>query len=68
MTAITVNISTTLSTYFSEQLQSEPRMEELVDLGKLTPQEADELNEDKGQMPCQRRLGLGCLDSMPLLH
>ena len=41
-----MNISTTLSTYFSDQLQSEQRMEELVDSGKLTPHEADELNEE----------------------
>ena len=41
-----VNISTTLSTYFSDQLQSEQRVEALLDSGKLTPHEADELNEE----------------------
>lgn len=40
-----INISTTLSTYFSDQLQSEQRIEGLVDSGKITPYEADELNE-----------------------
>ncbi|KAL3794508.1 hypothetical protein HJC23_013981 [Cyclotella cryptica] len=40
-----VNISTTISAYFSDQLQSEQRIESLVDSGKLTPHEADELNE-----------------------
>lgn len=46
MRVTALNISTTLSTYFADQLQSEQRMEELVDSGKLTPHEADELNEE----------------------
>ncbi|KAL7477432.1 hypothetical protein ACHAW6_003237 [Cyclotella cf. meneghiniana] len=40
-----VNVSTTLSAYFSDQLQSEQHIESLVDSGKITPHEADELNE-----------------------
>ena len=50
-----VNISTTLSTYFSDQLQSEQRMEELVDSGELTPHEADELNEEWEEREWKRR-------------
>ena len=50
-----VNISTTLSTYFSDQLQSEQRMEELVESGKLTPHEADELNEEWEEREWKRR-------------
>lgn len=40
-----INISTTMSTFFSDQLSSEQRNEERVDAGEITPGEADLMNE-----------------------
>jgi len=41
-----INISTTFSTFFSDQLHSEQRLETMVEDGEITPDEADELNEE----------------------
>jgi len=41
-----INFSTTLSNFFSDQLNSEQRIESMVDSGELTPREADEMNEE----------------------
>ena len=41
-----INISTTLSNYFSDQLCFEQKIEEMVDSGYMTPAEADDKNEE----------------------
>mmetsp|Transcript_40057 Transcript_40057/g.84111 ORF Transcript_40057/g.84111 Transcript_40057/m.84111 type:complete len:407 (-) Transcript_40057:248-1468(-) len=41
-----INISTTLSTFFSDQLKSEQRVEEMVESGEITEREADAMNEE----------------------
>ena len=41
-----INISTTLTTFFSDQLNSEQHIESRVDAGEITPREADEMNEE----------------------
>mmetsp|Transcript_10851 Transcript_10851/g.22957 ORF Transcript_10851/g.22957 Transcript_10851/m.22957 type:complete len:400 (-) Transcript_10851:192-1391(-) len=41
-----INTATALSTFFSDQLNYEQKNEELVDSGKITPREADKLNEE----------------------
>jgi hypothetical protein len=53
-----INISSTLSTYFSDQLQSEQSNEKLVDDGKITPVEADEMNEEWESREWQKRMDL----------
>jgi hypothetical protein len=42
----TINVSTTLSNYFSDQLSYEQKIEEMVDSGDITPVEADEKTEE----------------------
>ena len=56
MTAI--NVSSTLSTYFSDQLQSEQHNEKLVDDGEITPYEADEMNEEWESREWQKRMDM----------
>mmetsp|Transcript_15174 Transcript_15174/g.27448 ORF Transcript_15174/g.27448 Transcript_15174/m.27448 type:complete len:431 (-) Transcript_15174:100-1392(-) len=41
-----INISTTFSTFFSDQLHSEQLLETMADDGEITPDEADEMNEE----------------------
>ncbi|KAL9191119.1 hypothetical protein ACHAXT_000825 [Thalassiosira profunda] len=41
-----INISTSMSTFFSDQLESEQNVEKRVEAGEITPREADELNEE----------------------
>eukprot|EP00986_Skeletonema_menzelii_P013752 scaffold8341_cov135-Skeletonema_menzelii.AAC.2 len=53
---VAINISSTLSTYFSDQLQSEQDNEKLVDDGEITPDEADERNEERGSREWQQRM------------
>jgi hypothetical protein len=42
----TINVSTTLSNYFSDQLSYEQKIEEMVDSGDITPAEADMKTEE----------------------
>ncbi|KAL7461712.1 hypothetical protein ACHAXS_002126 [Conticribra weissflogii] len=51
-----VNTATALSTFFSDQLNYEQKNEELVDSGKITPREADELNEEWGSREWNKRV------------
>ena len=53
-----INISSTLSTYFSDQLQFEQRNEQLADDGEITPYEADEMNEEWENREWQKRMDL----------
>ena len=53
MTAI--NISSTLSTYFSDQLVSEQTIESKVDSGEISSREADKLNEEWEEREWLRR-------------
>lgn len=53
MTAI--NVSSTLSTYFSDQLISEQTIESKVDSGELSSREADKLNEEWEEREWSRR-------------
>ncbi len=41
-----INISTTISHFFSDQLTSEQKVEEMVESGEITTREADEMNEE----------------------
>lgn len=41
-----INISTTLSNYFSDQLSFEQKIEDMVETGAITPVEADEKNDE----------------------
>lgn len=46
MRVTAINISTTFSTFFSEQLNEEQRVESMADSGQITTREADEMNEE----------------------
>ncbi len=46
MRVTAINISTTLSNFFSDQLCFEQKIEEMVDSGDITPAKADEKNEE----------------------
>jgi len=41
-----INISTTISNFFSDQLTSEQKVEEMVESGEITTRKADEMNEE----------------------
>jgi len=51
-----INISTTLSNFFSDQLNAEQNIESMVDAGKLTSREADETNEEWENREWQLRI------------
>jgi len=55
---VAINISSTLSTYFSDQLTSEQDNEKLVDDGEITPYEADEMNEEWESREWQKRMDI----------
>lgn len=50
-----INISSSLSTFFSDQLVSEQAIEAKVDSGEISPREADKLNEDWEEWEWSRR-------------
>ncbi|KAL3827032.1 hypothetical protein ACHAXA_007539 [Cyclostephanos tholiformis] len=52
----TINISTTLSNYFSDQLCYEQKIEEMVDSGDITPVEADQKTEEWESQEWQLRM------------
>lgn len=51
-----INISTTFSNFFSDQLHSEQRVEALVESGEITPREADRMNEEWENREWQLRM------------
>lgn len=50
-----INISSSLSTFFSDQLVSEQTIEAKVESGEISPREADKLNEDWEEREWSRR-------------
>lgn len=51
-----INISTTLSNFFSDQMSSEQRLESMVDSGEITLHEAEKMNEEWENREWQLRI------------
>ena len=51
-----INISTTLSNFFSDQMSSEQRLESMVDSGEITMHEAEKMNEEWENREWQLRI------------